>query len=213
MHIASNPMSAREHHTKPSPFHVPLAAGLLAIVVFGSSADASVSIALTVDDLTRDASAFVRVTPVGAVSAWEDGRIVTRTRARVDEVALGSVGGTREVEVRTLGGTVGAVRQSVEGEARFTEGAPVYLFVQPIGAAHAAPVVRVVGRAQGELVIHRDASGRETVHAGDVGALVARKVRVPARIPTGKLVAQLEGLDPSTLRSEIARAWGVTHAH
>ena len=84
-------------------------------------ASASVAIAASLEDLARASTVIARVTPVERTSAWEDGRIVTTTRVRVDEVVAGSVAGsTRELRVRTLGGRVDTIGQIVEGEASFT---------------------------------------------------------------------------------------------
>src|SRR4051812_26591915 len=80
-------------------------------------AQASVAIAASLEDLARASSVIAKVTPLERMSAWENGRIVTTTRVRVDDVVAGAVAGNaRELRVRTLGGRVDKIGQLVEGE-------------------------------------------------------------------------------------------------
>lgn len=170
-----------------------------AAVVSSTTAAASVSVALSLDDLARTSTTVARVTPLDLSSRWEDGRIVTYVRVRVDDAIAGSAVPGSELRVRTLGGIVDGVGQAVEGEARFTAGKPSMVFLTERGGQTV-----VSGRAQGQLAIVRGADGREIVRAVPSGTLV---VRTPGRLP-----AALEGRDASDARAVIVRAWEATHA-
>lgn len=171
----------------------------LASTTLAPRADASVSVALSLDDLARSSAMVARVTAVDRSSRWEDGRIVTYTRVRIDDPVAGAAMRGSELSVRTLGGIVDGVGQAVEGEARLATGASSLLFLTE-REGHTV----VTGRAQGQLAIVRRADGREVVRTVPAGALV---VRAPSRLP-----AALEGRDASDARAEIVRAWEATHA-
>jgi hypothetical protein len=212
-------------HTRRSSFVLPVAllcaAGASLITVREGSpgtlhgpraANASVAIAVSLEDLARASSVIVKVTPLERSSAWENGRIVTVTRVRVDDVVAGATpGAARELRVRTLGGRVGDIGQLVEGEAAFTpsESSVVFLTAVPGPATDSAFVV--AGRAQGQLLVRRDARGREIVRVGAVGELVDRRIRPPMRAP-GRRITELDGSPLDALSIEVKRAWEVGHA-
>lgn len=182
-------------------------------------ASASVAIAVSLEDLARASSVIARVTPVDYVSAWENGRIVTTTRLRVDEIVAGAPGaagtatdGARELRVRTLGGRVGDIGQRVEGEASFAMSEPSVVFLVPFTgpAAEAASFV-VTGRAQGQLLVRRDVQGQEVVRIGAVGELVERRIHPPLRA-AGRRMTELDGSSVQSLSIEAKRAWEVGHA-
>jgi len=179
-------------------------------------ADASVSIAISLEDLARASSLVARVTPVERTSAWEDGRILTTTRVRVDEVVAGTTaGGARELRVRTLGGRVDKIGQIVEGEPSFTTNQPSIVFLSalpgPGPVAEAAPTFIVAGRAQGQLLVKRDVAGREIVRLGAVGELVERRLRPPLR-NGGQRITELDGALLSSVATTVKRAWETGHA-
>jgi hypothetical protein len=160
---------------------------------------ASVSVALSLDDLARSSTSVARVSPLDGTSRWEGSRIVTYTRVRVDDPIGGSTERGAIVRVRTLGGVVDGVGQSVQGEARLRPGTSSIVFLGARGD-HAV----VVGRAQGQLSIARAAEGREIVRTVPVGALVVRTARA--------LPSVLDGRSVEDARAEIARAWRSTDA-
>lgn len=137
-------------------------------------AKASVSVLVTLDDLIRRATAVAVVTPLEPHALWEDGRIVTYTRARVDRQIAGRV--DAEVWIRTLGGDVGNIGHRVEGQATFALGNPSLVFLHP----HFDPVggslsgsFGVVEAGQGQFPIVPGDGGRATLTTGqNVGALV-----------------------------------------
>ncbi len=175
-------------------------------------ANASVSIALSLEELTRASSVIAKVTPLERTSTWENGRIVTSTRLRVEEVYAGTApGGARELRVRTLGGRVGDIGQLVEGEVVFAPNEPSIVFLTPLEGLSAEPKFVVAGRAQGHFHVQRDVHGREVVRVGAVGALVDRRVLPPLRGP-GRRVTELDGSPVGVLALEVKRAWEVGHA-
>lgn len=187
------------HHRKPLAVLI-----VLALALGAAPTEASVSIALSIDDVARHATLVARVVPLDRTSAWEDDRIVTTTRLRVENVIAGrpSVG---DLRVRTRGGVVGDVGQSVEGEPVFRDGEASVVFLAPRNSAHA-----VVGRAQGQLLVSREA-GREIVRVPHAGAIVARVVRAP-EAPAGEPIAMLDRRDVLEVSRLAARAWERTHA-
>jgi len=183
------------------------AALLLASLVATRDARGSVALALSIDELARAASSVARVTPLGATTAWEDGRIVTSTRVRVEAVvAGGAVRVGEELTVKTRGGVVGDVGQSVEGEAQLASSAPSLLFLAP----RADRTYTVAGRAQGQPRATLDGAGREAVRvlAHGAGGLVRR----PAPRSALPLAIELDGAEAPSVVRVIARAWETTHA-
>lgn len=183
------------------PLTLAFAALAVTITTDGS---ASTSIALTLDDLTRDAEVVARVTALDRSSAWSDGRIVTSTRVHVDSV-LGGTTANDVVTVRSLGGIVDGIGQRVEGEPDLAPGTSAFVFLKRSGDA-----MRVVGRAQGRWLVARE-SGHEVVRVRDTGNLVARRARGPVA-PRGKLATELDGATTQAASLEIASAWRSTHA-
>lgn len=191
---------------------------LTAIAVLPSDAGASTSVALSVRELASTSDAIVRVTQIAKTSAWEDGRIVTTSKVRVDRVVAGTPPGS-ELSIRTLGGVVGELGQYVEGEADLAPGEQAVLFVAPLRASASATTatMRVVGRAQGRWSITRDAratDAREVVRVRSPGKLVERRGESGAGTvrATAKLAASLDGASFDDAASEAAREWSVSHA-
>lgn len=180
-------------------------------VTVSTDGSASTSIALTLDDLARDAEVIARVTALDRTSAWTEGRIVTSTRVRVDGVLGGQTAGD-VVTVRSLGGVVDGVGQRVEGEPELTPGATAFVFLKRTGHG-SGDAMRVVGRAQGRWLVARDGA-REVVHVRDAGMLVTRGPLVPRGplAPRGKLATELDGVSTQAASLEIASAWRSTHA-
>ena len=214
----------REHRRRTS-FVLPVAllcAGAASLFTVGEpgqgrlrgprEAGASVAIAASLEDLARASSVIARVTPLERTSAWEDGRIVTTTRVRVDEIVAGAVpAGARELRVRTLGGRVDSIGQLVEGEASFVLSEPSIVFLTALAGPYVEPSFVVAGRAQGQLLVRRDVQGREIVRVGAVGELVARRFRPPQR-DGGTRITELDGSLAAPLTASFKRAWEVGHA-
>ena len=113
-------------------------AALSAAVLVPTDAQASVSIAVGFDALVKDADSVGIVTPVEAKSVWEDGRIYTYTRVKVEQAVAGELGTNGEGWVRTMGGVVGKIGQLVDGEPVLTTGKSSLLFMRKFSKAGAA---------------------------------------------------------------------------
>lgn len=110
-------------------------------------ASASVAVQLSLDDLVR-ASRYVVVATAGErYSVWEElaggRRMVTYTRLSIDRSIVGQP--SRDVWVRTLGGTIGSIGQYVSGEARLPAGSRSLLF---LSEAAGTLVVTALGQGQ-----------------------------------------------------------------
>src|SRR4051812_18271700 len=98
---------------------VPLAGALLfftATTALANDVQASASEPIRFDALVRSADAVAVVTPLEQFAAWEDGRIYTHTRVRVEQRIAGdsrTITEGAEAFVRTRGGIVGDVGQLV----------------------------------------------------------------------------------------------------
>lgn len=162
----------------------------IAVSVFvPTDAHASVSIAVAFDALVKDADAVGVVTPVEAKSVWEDGRIYTYTKVKIDQSVAGDVGTGSEGWVRTMGGVVGKIGQMVDGEPVLTVGKPSLLFLRNFKQGG---TWQVSARAQGQFpVLVDDATKlRKVIRSANVGVILPPKAR-PAADPNGQ-----QTLDP-----------------
>lgn len=142
-------------------------------------ARASVSVAVLYDDLLKGSDAAAVVAPTSASSVWENGRIYTYTKLRVERTVGGSVGTGQEVLVRTMGGVVENVGQHVDGEPVFTTGQPCLVFLKK--AASGTFVVQ--SRAQGQYAIvadENDPKVQRFVRSSGAGLLLPPKAPSPA---------------------------------
>jgi hypothetical protein len=174
------------------------------------SAEASVAVLISLEDLTA-ASTYVVVATAGEQrSLWEETpsgrRIVTYTRLAVDRSVAGPA--EKELWVRTLGGVVDKIGQSVSGEAQLTSGSRALLFLARVDAG-----LVVTAMAQGHYPVvegEGEASGKATAPrlAGspDAGMLL------PRRGPTISARERLVGLTLDEAVSAVQRARAVIHA-
>jgi len=114
-------------------------------------AEASVSIALSLDELLEASELAVVAVATERRSRWEkvgsSKRIVTYTKIEVTRSAWGTA--SSPLWVRTLGGVVGKIGQYVSGEARIALGSSSLLFLR---RSADEPWV-VTGRAQGHYPV------------------------------------------------------------
>ncbi len=206
-----------------------LAAGLtfaLPLAPFsGNDASASVSIAVAFEALVAESSSVAVVTPVEQKSVWENGRIYTYTRVHSDQGVAGELATHGEAWIRTMGGVVGHIGQSVDGEPVLTVGRPSLLFLRsgPPGA------LEVTARAQGQFpVTLDDTKTQRLMRSSAVGVLLPPKAAssnavdstirpkatgpaTPAPVPTlAHEVLHQKRLDDGI--REIAAAWKRLHA-
>src|SRR5689334_11269613 len=123
--------------------------GALAVGLADSRAFASVARGLTLRDLVLKSQSAVLMTGLARHASWQtvggSRRIVTETRARLDQLVTGADPSSSEVLVRTLGGRVGQIGQLVEGEAELTLGEACLVFLTELDPL----VYGVTGMAQG----------------------------------------------------------------
>jgi len=139
-----------------------------------SDASASVSIAIGYDALVKDADNVVVVTPGDQSSVWEDGRIYTYTKVKVDQPVAGDLPAGGEGYVRTMGGVVGKIGQLVDGEPVFTSGKQSMVFLRKLKVAS---TFEVSGRAQGQFpVLVNEVTKMKTFsRSGNAGMLLPPK--------------------------------------
>ena len=148
-----------------------------ALVLTALVASATTMAPLSFQDLTRQATAIMRVRCLGTDSVWSDGEIWTDTRFEILQTEKADIYGSdqlqnsvRSASVRTgahdlrsapiatttlrqLGGTIDGVRAHVEDVPQFHAGEEVYLFLW----RRAGESYRVLGWAQGTFRIASDA--------------------------------------------------------
>lgn len=167
-----------------------LAVAPAALSVFiPADAQASVSIAVGFEALVKDADAVGVATPIESKSVWEDGRIYTYTKVKIDQSVAGDVGTGSEGWVRTMGGVVGKIGQMVDGEPVLTVGKPSLLFLRNFKQGG---TWQVSARAQGQFPITVDDATkiRKIIRSANVGMLYPPKAK-PAADANGQ-----QTLDP-----------------
>ncbi len=179
----------------------------LGFTLLAANARASVSIAATWEGLLAESTGAAVMTPVEARSVWENGRIYTYTRLSVDRTVAGDLSQGSTVWVRTMGGVVGKVGQSVEGEAVFVPGHSSLLFL------HAGPAgaFEVTARGQGQYPVVADDSRAppRLVRSNSAGAILPRAGAAGAG---SRLAAEaIHGRLVDDVALEIAADWGRTH--
>ncbi|MGC4088719.1 MAG: hypothetical protein QM756_12635 [Polyangiaceae bacterium] len=114
---------------------------------------------LSLEQLSKGSDHIVVGTALDASSHWEvlggRRRIVTDIRVRVDDVVAQAAPSDIELQVRTLGGTIGDVAALVHGEAQLSLNEPCLLF---LSNHDGGGVRRVFGMAQGHYPMQPDAS-------------------------------------------------------
>jgi hypothetical protein len=184
----------------------------LLLVLFVADARASVSIAVTWEALLRGSSAAAVVTPLDGRSVWEDGRIYTYTRVRVDRAVAGDLATGDEVWVRTMGGVVGKLGQLVDGEPVLAPGQTSLLFLHPI-AGRPPGALDVTARGQGQfpLVPATATAPAHVVRSNAAGAILPP--RSQGTSPGSPLAADVvHGRVVDDVARDIAAAWSGTHA-
>lgn len=136
-------------------------------------AEAAVSVLMSLDELVAASTYAVVATAHERRSVWEEvggsRRIVTYTRLAVERSVLGSAGS--ELWVRTLGGVVGKIGQTVSGEAQIAPGSRSLLFL-----ANVEGILVVTGLAQGHFrVVAEDGGPPRLRPSPEAGVLLPRR--------------------------------------
>jgi hypothetical protein len=189
----------------------PIGACALPLVLAATSARASVSIAVGWDALLHESNASAVVTPVETLSVWEDGRIYTYTRVRVDRALAGELTTGSEAWVRTMGGVVGKIGQAVEGEAVLAPGRSSLVFLHA-GPAEQPTTYEVTARGQGQFPLVTDATrGAMVVRSTASGVIVVP--RAATTLGNARLAADvIHGRAVEDVARDVAVAWGSAHA-
>ena len=164
-----------------------------------SSAHASLSRAVSLEELSRTSTAAALVVPLQQRSEWQGSRIVTLTRVRVERVVAGK-NVSSEIEIRTFGGRVGKIGQAVSGEAELVVGQRSLLFLRELGNHTAL----VSARAQGMFRIEEGSAPR-VVASPHVGHLLPSARMKAQRITPAVMTLHGSSLELAILR--IQRAW------
>ncbi len=157
------------------------------------SAEAAVSVVLSVSELVQTSTYVIIAKAAERQSMWEDApggrRIVTYTRVDVERSVVGDAGSS--VWVRTLGGTVGTTGQWVSGEAIIPAGSRSLLFLHKSGSTLA-----ITAMAQGHYPVVATEDGKPKLAGSpDAGTLLLR---------TGPNIAAREVLVGATLDKALA---------
>jgi hypothetical protein len=156
-------------------FPLCLALAPLAAATVSTDANASVMIAVPFDSLVKDADAVAVIAPQESKSVWEEGRIYTYTRVKVEQgIAGDTTGGNGEVWIRTMGGVVGKIGQLVDGEPVFTPNKQNLLFLRKFKAGG---TWEVSARAQGQypIVVDELSKKKRIIRSANVGVLLPPK--------------------------------------
>ncbi len=146
-------------------------------LAIGTRARGSVSVLMTLDELVGFADSVVVATPVDRTSRWENlptgKRIVTYTRLSIDETILGTP--KSEVVVRTLGGAVDNIGQSVSGEAQLVKDQRALVFLSEIDDGNGGTATIVTGMAQGHFPLDETGAAPKLKPSPDRGGLLPRR--------------------------------------
>lgn len=203
-------------------FAVALGIGLVAAVALldprapglrVQSAEASVSIAASLENLVEGAHVVALAEPEESRTEWEGGRIVTFTKLKVVEKISGESPDT--VWVKTLGGMVDHIGQSVEGEPVFVKGTRSMLFLRRSTDKIVPDLHMVVARAQGQYPLALD-KARWFVRAhGRAGLIVPSKEKANAPmvvLPKTAAMARLKDRPVDDVVNEVRTLWTQLHA-
>lgn len=177
-----------------------LAFGATAYALFEArEAAATTARAVSLPELVSRSQSILLATPLARQCSWMEisgaRRIVTETRARVEELVGGADPESSEVLFRTLGGQVGNIGQLVEGEAEFVLRETSLVFGRRVEPA----VFSVSAMAQGHYPLASE-RGERIVHASPkLPALLGRADSAVARL-SGKSLAEARGLVRAELR-------------
>jgi hypothetical protein len=122
------------------------AAVILSAILVASFAQASVVVALSVEELARRADVVVLGEVVSVQTAWasDHHHIYRRVTVRADESWKGSAARGSEVAIVVPGGELEGVSETVVGEPTFAVGMHGAFFLEPAGHTH-----RLIGLSQG----------------------------------------------------------------
>lgn len=154
-----------------------LALAALLASVTPSAAHATITEALSLDELVQQADIVALVTCVDQHALRDDrSRIVTDYALRVDEVMKGSATVGSQITMRRLGGVIGDLGMRVEGEPHLVAGRRYVVFLRRIDRGVSRPVgmsqgVMPVEEPHGVLTVQPGGGGLSLVQRGAGGGL------------------------------------------
>jgi hypothetical protein len=165
------------------------------------------------DELVERATSVAVVRAIESKSVWEEGRIMTYTRVRVEDPIAGASLGT-EAWIVTRGGIVGDVGQQVDGEPvlQTNESSLVFLLSRNSTSQW------VVERGQGQYGIQKDVAGEWRLKLSRRGITLTPKVenlgtQRPIPLHFRQLAASYLGGRPlHEAKRDIQEAWRLIHA-
>lgn len=199
----------------------------LALPLAPSDAAASVSIAVSFDQLVKDADSVAVITAGEGSAVWEDGRIVTYTKVHVDQGVAGELAAGNDTYVRTLGGVVGKIGQMVDGEPVLQKDKPSLLFLRKFKTGSFEVSAR--GQGQYPVVVDEKTKARKIIRSNSAGVILPPKpVQTPASgVQTQSVTPEQQRISMSNIKlahetlhdrtvddsvKEIATAWKRLHA-
>jgi len=172
----------------------------LGVTVLGlteAPAFAATARGLTLRELVQKSKNALVITGLAKHASWQtiggSRRIVTETRARVEELVTGTDPSSSEVLLCTLGGRVGHIGQLVEGEAEIALGESSLAFLTELEPL----IFGVTAMAQGHYPIASEARGRVLHVSRNLPALLRHQGTAVQQL-SGRLLS--EGL--SVVRAE-----------
>jgi hypothetical protein len=182
-------------------------------LAFGAPADASVSIAVSFDQLVHDSSAVAVATATDAQVVWEGGRIVTYTHLHVDRAVAGNLQVNDAPWVASLGGIIGTTGQIVDGEPTLHIGMPYLLFLRPDTTATPGTLI-VTSRAQGQFHLRASSANSKVnvVRNPGVGEILPALPAKGATTVPRAAADQIADRPIDDVAKEISAAWTKSHA-
>jgi hypothetical protein len=157
-----------------------LAALLLAMGVLAGTAEATISEALSLQELVGQADHVVLATAVDEHARRDArGRIVTDFTVRVDEVVKGRSRAGATLVMTRLGGAIGDLGMRIEGEPSLAIGGRYVLFLRVMRDGR---TLRPVGMSQGVMPIE-EREGELTVLPGGGGLALMQRVQGGTLVP------------------------------
>jgi hypothetical protein len=168
---------------------------LVFAALVAAPAAASTFIALTHEELVRDAEAVIvgRIVEVGSFWNAEHTAILTEATLEVEDTVVGAA--PAYLTLRTFGGRVGDYVIEAHGFPRFVLGERLLVFLEPEQeGAH-----KVLGYLQGQYRIRPNAAGQDIAEPlADFGARVLRRdgseAPAPRALPLAQLKSQLRDI-------------------
>lgn len=176
-----------------------LVLALTSLFLHSAPVSATTVLEVSLEDMAKTTPLIVRGTVVDRTVEWSDDglRIETRTHIRVTSPMKGPV--LSQVVIRQSGGELDGVAMFIPGDASFSPGEDVVVFLEPhplvanewVLVAMSAAKFTVQPSDDGPILM-RDISGLTFARPGDDGVIRPGDSRPPSTLPLNELVRTLE---------------------